>query len=94
MCLTLTFIPQCEPTHLWKVFERLQADHSSKHLKADDGDLILFDEAWSNCAFLVCLLVNQAQQRLVMAITTLLIPPLQQIMLISSSNPVFNNFYM
>jgi len=58
----LTLIPQCEPTHLWKVFERLQADHSSKHFKADDGDLVLFDEAWSNSAFLVRLLVDEAQQ--------------------------------
>jgi len=61
----LTLIPQCEPTHLWKVFERLQADHSSKHFKAYDGILVLFDEAWSSSAFLVCLLVNEAQQRLV-----------------------------
>jgi len=56
----LTLIPQCEPTHLWKVFERLQADHSSEHFKADDGDLVLFDEARSNGAFLVRLLVNEA----------------------------------
>jgi len=60
----LTLIPQCEPTHLWKVFERLQADHSSKHFKSDNGDLVLFDEAWSNSAFFVRLLVNEAQQRL------------------------------
>jgi len=58
--MQLTFIPQCEPTHLWKVFERLKTDHTTKHLKADNGDLILFDEAWSNCALLISLFVNEA----------------------------------
>jgi len=54
-----TLVPQCEPTHLWKVFERLEADHPPEHLKADDGDLILFDEAWSNCTLVIRLLVDQ-----------------------------------
>jgi len=66
--MKLTLIPQCEPTHLWKVFECLEADHASEHLKADDGNLVLFDEARSNCTLLIRLLVNEAQQRLVTVI--------------------------
>lgn len=61
----LTLVPQCEPAHLWKVFERLKANHSSEHFKADDGDLVLFDEARSYGRLLVGLLVNEAQQSLV-----------------------------
>jgi len=68
----LTLISQCEPTHLWKILECLEADHSSEHLKADDRNLVLFDEAWSNCTFLIRLLVNQAYQCLPVTETIIL----------------------
>jgi len=60
----LTFISQGKSTHLWKIFERLYADHSSENFEPDDGDLVLFDKSWPCLTLLVRLFVDEADQGL------------------------------
>ena len=57
----LTFVAQRESAHLGEFLESLETDGASAYFEAYDGDLVLFDEAWSRLTLLT-LLVNQADQ--------------------------------
>ena len=58
---SLTFVAQRESAHLGEFLESLETDGASAYFKAYDGDLVLFDEAWSRLTLLT-LLVNEADQ--------------------------------
>ena len=58
----LTFIPQCESSHLWELLEGLHTRDAAVDLEPHDGDLVLLDEARPRLALVSRLTVNKADQ--------------------------------